>query len=110
MGHWNEVDEDDAEPVVEVEVDDRVFLDERPVLLDAADDRDVGTGNLRRNGDGVEVLVDELRQLRESRDDVDDDDRANDVLDRAQLLGQHRVTHADVSSTKSHRNVHKDAR
>jgi len=96
-GAWKEVDEDDAEPVVDVEVGGHVVRDERLVLLDAADQRDVRPVNQRRYGDRVKILVDEDSQLGQRRDDVDDDDGVDNVSDRTQLLGEHRMTHADVS-------------
>jgi len=61
-------------------------------------ERDVGPVELRRHGDGVERFVDEQRQLGECSDDVDDDDCEQNVSDGTQLLGQRRVTDADIST------------
>ena len=63
-----------------------------------SDERDVGSVNERRYGDRLKVLVEEQRQLRQNGDEVDDDDGTQHVLDRAQLLGDHRVAHAYVSA------------
>lgn len=93
------MDEDDAEPVVDVEVEIHVVLHEPRVLLHAADDRDVGSVDQRRYVNGLKMLIDEDRQLRQYRDGVDNDDSANHVFDRTQLLCEYRVTYADISTS-----------
>jgi len=60
----------------------------------------------RRDGDGMKVLVEEQRHLRQACDDVDGDDGANHVLDRTQLLGQHRMTHAYISARSCNTHAH----
>lgn len=94
-----EVDEDDAEPVVDVEVEVHVVRHERRVLLHAADNRHVRSMHQRRYGNRLKMLINEDRQLREYRDGVDDDNGANHVFDRAQLLCEYRVTYADISTS-----------
>jgi len=95
----DDVDEDGAEPVVDVEVQVHAVRDERRVLPDAPDHSDVRSAEPRRHDNAVEELVEKHRYLGQDCDDVDGDNAANNVFDRAQLLGQHRVTDANVSTT-----------
>lgn len=64
----HEVDEDDAEPEVDVEVDMHVFDEERCKVDLTSDDRDVAIDE-RRQLETLDAWVHEARQLRQQRRD-----------------------------------------
>ena len=91
-----EVDEDDAETVVDAEDDVLIDGDDRGELDGAAGDVALRVDERRNDDRSVDVL-EEATGVRQEGDDLDGDDGANDVGHRAPALGGDRVAHVDVT-------------
>lgn len=95
-GAGQEVDEDDAKPVVDIEVGVRVDCHPRHELVSTRLNGATRV-NLRRQPDRLVLDLDEAAHLGQNGGQVDGNDDANEVSDGAQLAGPYGVTDEDIA-------------